>query len=367
MKVFFISNGIWEFDGRLRELIKVASGLGDVKYITRVKSSNLQTNKNHIKIKGNNYFKFILKTLSSVRLYEDIDIIFVDNRKAIIPALLIQLYYKHRKIILDVRELYLSNEVKHITGKIGCFFEKIMIKKADIVICANKYRANVMKEYYKLNDIPLVYENIRQINYNENTDLEKLRLKYEHIFSNKTTRIISTSGYSVSRTNDKLVEAMIELGSDFELLLVGSGTKDDKIIIENIIHKNNLNNIHLIEMVNEDELKYLISHSHIGIVNYHQKDLNNKFCASGKIYEFIFEGLPVVTTENKPLVDFCADFGVGCTDNSYIEGIREINSNYVYYKKQVDYIRNNFDIEKNNLDLKNHIMDKLSTLKREQQ
>lgn len=361
MKVFFISNGIWEFDGRLRELINVASGLGDIKYITRVMNKDLRTSENHIQVNGNNYFQFVKKAVIEGCRYKNMDIIFVDNRKAIIPASILMFFIGPRKVILDVRELYFFKEVKHITGKIGCIFEKLMIKKADVVICANKYRAELMKEYYCLKATPFVYENLRKLVYSHRADYKSLKMKYSHIFESNTFKIISTSGHSVSRTNDILVEAMSKLGIGYDLLLVGGGTEKDKKIIQTIIDKNKLSNIHFIEKVEEDELKFLISESHLGIVNYHQNDMNNKYCASGKIYEFLYEKLPVVTTENPPLQELCEKFEIGISDNEYATGIQKVKENYLYYKNNVIAFTNLINIESNNGILTSKIKEHLIT------
>ena len=344
--MFFISNGIWEFDGRLRELIKVASKLGDVKYITRVKNDDSTSVENHIKVKGDNYFHFISKVVFEGFRYKDMDILFVDNRKAIIPALFLKLFFKPRTIILDVRELYLFKEVSHLTGKIGCFFESFMIKKANVVICANEWRSKIMKDYYKLDKPPIVFENIRKIKDADQIKRTEIITKYNHIFNKRTCKIISTSGYSVSRTNDKLVKSMAQLGDEYDLLLVGGGSKEDLEVIMKIIENNNLRNVHLIDMVSEEELSYLINNSHIGVVNYHQNDMNNLYCASGKIYEFLFAGIPVITTENIPLMDIVKKNMVGESDNNYITGIRQISSEYSKYKSSVEkYIVKISDID----------------------
>lgn len=355
MNIFFISNGIWEFDGRLRELVKVALSLGSVKYITRVNNNSKSIDESHIRIYHKSYLYFIIKTIKESFSYKYIDVLFIDNRKAIIPALIVKILKKPKNIILDVRELYLSKEVKHLSGKIGCFFERIMIQKADIVICANKYRAEIMQEYYNLSSLPLVYENIRKIKYNNNPTINEFEEKYKHIFEKDTLKIISTSGYSVSRTNDKLVEALATLGDKYDLLLVGGGTINDKKIIQNIINEKSLSNVHLIEMVGEDELKYLMNKSQIGIVNYHQKDLNNKYCASGKLYEFLFEGLPVVTTENPPLKELCDIHMIGISDDNYKDAIRKIESEYEIYKKNVEIFTKTISVKTNNSDVENEI------------
>ncbi len=47
LNVFFISYGTYEYDGRLRELIKVAKSLGETKYITKAVSKNTKQDKSH--------------------------------------------------------------------------------------------------------------------------------------------------------------------------------------------------------------------------------------------------------------------------------------------------------------------------------
>ena len=69
--------------------------------------------------------------------------------------------------------------------------------------------------------------------------------------------------------------------------------------------------------MDQDHLKYFIENSQVGMVTYHQHDLNNKYCASGKIYEFLFEGKPVVTSTNPPLADFCGKYGIGIAEDNY--------------------------------------------------
>ena len=85
-----------------------------------------------------------------------------------------------KKVIQDCRELYLFTEVKHLTGKIGCLFEEYMVKQADVVICANKERSKIMKKIYKLDKTPIVYENLRQLQYESDEDKKKAEEKLSH-------------------------------------------------------------------------------------------------------------------------------------------------------------------------------------------
>lgn len=357
MKVFFLSNGIWEYDGRLRELVQVSRMLGQTKLITR--ATKKQTSESHIRVVNKSFIFFILLSIYQALKEKEIDILFIDNRKAIIPAIAIRAIKRPRIVILDIRELYLPNEINHLQGKIGCFFESFMIKKSNIIISANKQRSKIMKDYYQLDEAPLIFENIRRIEYSQNYNEEYFKNKYKSFLQRSTCKVISTSGHSVSRTNDKLVEDMAKLGGNYELLLVGGGTNQDRNIIEDLIKKNSLSNVQLIDMVDTDELKFLIQNSDIGIVNYHQKDLNNKYCASGKIFEFLFEGIPIVTTENEPLKEICASYKVGVSSNNYSVAISEVFQKYDYYKKNALSFVEKIDVKKNNSNLSNAISKKI--------
>lgn len=351
MKSLFLSYGIYEYDGRMRELISISKSIGETKYITRAGFKGSKQEVNHEIILGEgffNYFKFIIKCLSMAFKMEEIDILFIDNRKAIIPGIIIRLLKRPRYMIQDVRELYLIDEVNHLSGKIGCIFEQYLFKRADVIICANEYRANIMKNYFNLVNKPLVYENIRSLEYTGETSIEDIDNRYNHYFNKNTIKIISTSGCNINRTNDILVKAMVELGENYELFLIGGGTENDIQTIKDIIEINNLRNVHLIDRLNTDELKYFLQKSEIGIVNYHQCDTNNKYCASGKVYEYLFEKIPVVTTENIPLIELCDKHKIGVYDNNYVDAIRELGNNYSYYKENVRKYIAKLDVKKHN-------------------
>lgn len=113
--------------------------------------------------------------------------------------------------------------------------------------------------------------------------------------------------------------------------------------------------IHLIDKVSMDELRFLIKKSDVGIVNYHQKDLNNLYCASGKIYEYLEEGKPIITTENIPLKEFCEIHEVGVANNNFNESIDLIFKEYSKFQKNVYLKKSSFSPIINNEYLANEV------------
>lgn len=351
MKILLISYSDYDYDGRLRELLKVFSSIGDTYCIT--KGDNKHFDKQYV-CHNDSYLMFILKSLITKSRLKNIDIIVLDNRKATIPGLLINLGNKYYTI-QDCRELYDIESVRSLVSKIGCIFEKICISKSNIVICANEERAEIMKKKYNLSKRPIVFENLRKLEYSSNAYGEKKLHELDKYFISGEVRIISSSGCSISRTNDILVKNICKVNKNVRLFLVGDNNTDDYNKIDELIKKNDMRNVEILGKLNQSELKYLIQNSHIGIVNYGQEDLNNKYCASGKIYEFLYEGIPVVTTTNPPLKKMCEKYNVGIADDEYYSGINKVINDYDYYKKNVENFIKNHTIEENNRNLKNRI------------
>lgn len=351
MNILFLSYGQFEYDGRQRELIKICKQLGKTYYLTRTKPGFTPAEPEHICFQDQSrgaYLRFIRR---AQRLYEElgpIDLVFVDNRKATVPALRIKKKHPAVRIVQDARELYLRSEMTTFSSRMGCYFEEKMYKKADVVIAANEYRAKRMQQEYHLPERPLVYENLRKLTYSPQADQAALAARFGELLSGNEFRIVSTSGCSVQRTNDKLVEALSRVQHPCRLFLVGGSAPQDQETIKKIAAQRGLSGVHILGQMGQDELKYLIDHSHIGIVNYGQYDTNNIYCASGKLYEFLYEGKPVVTTSNPPLADLCAKLGVGEASDDYAQALNRVMDDYEGYCSRVQQAVQNMSIEENN-------------------
>lgn len=341
-----VSYSDYDYDGRLRELCKVVSDFGNVHAITRGLSPN---DSRHILINGS-YVRFIMQALKqSKRLNDRIDVLLLDNRKSIIPGFLIKGVVKPLSVCLDCRELYIFKEVKHLAGKIGCVIERFGIKHADIVTCASRERAELMKRIYSLAEEPLVFENARRLEYSDDKAEDECRAKYAHLIREGEIRIISTAGCDLSRKTAEMIEAVSKLELPHRLFLVGGGRDSDIRAIEALSNRIDEGCIEILGRVGQDDLKYLIGQSHIGIVSYHQGDTNNRLCASGKIYEYIYESIPVVTTTNPPLSSLCEKEGIGVADDGFYDGFVAVLNSYDSFKENAKRFADSNPIEKNNM------------------
>lgn len=349
MKILILSLSDIRYDGRLRELVKICKSLGQTYYLIREYDNNYKKKS----IKGGLLKVYVSMLLLAIKIIqmEHIDVILLDNRKSFLLGEVLKAFFKNVSFVADCRELYIKNSMMSFKSKFGCDVEKRMLSKSDIVICANEYRADKMVEVFGLTERPLVYENIRKLEYNEECDLTNYEEKYKDIFLGDLPVIISTAGVIVDRTTDKLVKAFKSFDSQAKLVLVGGGSEEDTKLIKKIIQDDSISNVSLIDKVGINELKYLISKSAIGVVIYAQDTINNIYCASGKVYEFIYEGVPVITSGNPPLVELCKTKEIGIASDDYIESIKRVLESYKYYKDKVENMRKKLELYDNNATL----------------
>ena len=354
MIICFISYENIDYGGRTLELLKVMSCLGDVYGVIRG-SHNIETSENLKLVDATTTYREFVTIAFQIYKKNSTDILFLDNRKAALIGNILPISGS-TKIIYDMRELRIPSEIKSLSSKFGCIPERRIISISDIVICASKERSEYVKKYYKCSNC-LSYVNIRKLEFSRQYRSDFYDEKYSNIFGRDTFKIISTSGTSISRGNDRLVLAVKNTDYPIDLFLVGgSGTEPEgEEIINSIIQEYHLTNIHIVDMVMHDELKYLIRNCDCGVVNYHNKDTNNRLCASGKVYEFIFEGLPVITTSNPPLVRMTREYGIGCSGDNYEDLIMNMINNYAIYRASTIRMRDTISVEENNSALINEI------------
>lgn len=351
--ILLISFEDLRYSGRTKELYAVCQKLGT----TYLMAQNvMDKDEMAYSMEGKGFRQYISQAGTIIK-ENKINIVLIDNRLACVVGIVLKWKYPKLILIQDARELYELTIKSGLKSNIGSLIEWNLMKKADIVICANSYRSKIMKDYYRLKEEPLVFENRWRlpVAYHE----EDYKEKYRWLEELGLPIVISTYGCTEDRGNIKLLEDFAAIDQKAAVLFVGGEPEEDRALAEKIIKEKKIKHAYIMKKVPGDELQYLISISSIGIVNYGTYDDNNKYCASGKIYEFLHLGKPLVTTLNPPLKDICESAHVGISAENYAEGIIEVIEHYEDYVNCIEPFLRTHTVEGNNQKLYEEIAEKL--------
>lgn len=241
---------------------------------------------------------------------------------------------------------YYVNKLKKALRRNNIIDENKYLKYADVVIAANLERAKFMKEIHGLEKEPIVFNNIHKID--EDYDKKALDCKFSIYFEDNSRVILYLGGIAKERRTLELLDSVQKLSNKRKLLLLiaGSATNDMKKQFEQIMRDNSIKNTFYLGFITRGEIKYLLSRSDISVSVFSKDTLNNYFCESGKVYESLFEGVPVLTSDNPPLKRLCEEEGVGVSCDSFDEGIETILDNYELYKANIVKYIDSTDYEK---------------------
>jgi glycosyltransferase involved in cell wall biosynthesis len=238
--------------------------------------------------------------------------------------------------------------------------EKKNLRFADVIIAANIERATIMKKYFSLKNLPIVFDNIHKIEdaYDESLCNEK----YSHLFTDKDFFAVYGGGVNKTRFTYELAEAFHRLGEGYRLLVFGAATEKEKSDFREYISSKKITNVLYLGMLPRNEWRYFLSKAKISISAFLQDTPNNIFCASGKLYEGLFEGTPVLTSANPPFQRICNTYGVGVSTNDFYVGVLELQKNYEQYLQKVNSYILTIEIGNRITDLYHSIMEKMSEI-----
>jgi len=284
------------------------------------------------------YIHFYKKSIQTIK-EEKPDMVFLhDDFTAPILRWLIKHHYKG-KIIFDESELYVDEKkkiksLKDIGFRFLPYCETRYLRKVDALIAANKERAEIMMKIYDLPQMPIILENMRRLMLEPDT--EACDGKFGYLFREGTLTVLYGGGVKANRRTLELAEAVKELGRDFNLIITGGGDPREIEKLKALMNDNPADNIHYVGLVPRTEWKYLITKSDICVSIYSQDTYNNKYCASGRFYEGLLEGVPALATENPPMKNACKEHGFGVASEDLKGGLIQLRDNYPFHKANAE-------------------------------
>lgn len=219
---------------------------------------------------------------------------------ATLPSgVLLKLFNNQLKLIYDSTELSVERE----SGVKRYIWEKIQIfclPYCDFIIQAEPKRLEFFKKKYNVDknkliligNYPYLNKSIRKKGFIKG---DKIKLLYFGILG-------------IGRGYEDLIKAFKEL-PEYECYLIGPG--ENKYIVKLKEYTSNYSNIKIIPPYENDQIREIFPKYDIGFAWYENTNLNNYYCAPNKVYDYLNNGLPIITNNYPGLVDIIEKNRVG--------------------------------------------------------
>lgn len=287
-------------DARVQRSVQALSKQNRIRIFSYGKKMKFSNNVVNITVGSNtgkmNYFKYLIFLIKSLIL-SDSDVYYGHDYYSLPILYLLTRLKKNKKIIYDAHELLLDfpNKKQTRREKFFIFFEKLVINKV-VCIAASEDRAKIMKDFYHLDRLPIVVENISLLKDSGQKFHSKI-IDAIRSFKKKSSFLYGYTGsLSEERNICKFITDIIDNSAD-SVLIVGDGDQKDKI---RKLYSNN-DRVLLINTVPYNQLYAVTSFIDAGILQYPTTDWNNRFCASNKIFEYASVGKPFIFYDNPTL------------------------------------------------------------------
>lgn len=212
-------------------------------------------------------------------------------------------------------------------------YEKKAINDANLVICASNERASLMKEYYKLMELPLIIENISQLPIVEDDFSKELLDNADKIINSPGDILVYAGVLSPGRKIDSLIHIVAER-PDTNLLIIGGGP--DRERLESIAAEKIAGRFHFTGSVPYKYMGVLLKQCDVGYISYPTDSLNNTYCASNKIYEYASVNLPMIAPDNPTIRKFFVNFSIGVIDSDLGRAFDKVRQSIQTYKKNCE-------------------------------
>lgn len=203
------------------------------------------------------------------------------------------------KVVYDSHELMIikNNSKVGFRHRFFSYLEKLSIKRFNLIISANDERAIIMKRCYKLTDSPLTINNIPNFDVLENLiTLDEIQFRYKFRISDYKNIFVYQGVITPIREID-IVVSQIALIPDSLILLIGKGKESYVAMLKQKL--NFFSNIRFLGQVDLISLYSILRIADYGIISYSNKNLNNKYCAPNKLYEYANFNLPIITSDQR--------------------------------------------------------------------
>jgi len=210
-------------------------------------------------------------------------------------------------LVYDAHELYPEQFQDVVRRKFWNVVESRTLEYADEIILPEKNRAAYFTKKYGRNNVHVVQ------NFPSCRPVTRCELLEEMAPTSKNkTKLLYVGAMFESRGIVDMVNAIALLPDDYCLFLMGQVSAGLKGTLQDLILKNGLSNrVYILQPVENRQVLSVINSADVGLLFYNDGNINDYYCASNKLYEFIVCSKHVVTNDYPGLREIVQVNGFG--------------------------------------------------------
>jgi glycosyltransferase involved in cell wall biosynthesis len=259
--------------------------------------------------------EFTLK-FTSVAINENADVYHAHDLSTLLECYLSS-RLKKAKLVYDSHELHVDPSKRGFGVYLYNFLEKVLIKKADVVITVNKHISKILERRYELNDGPVVVMNCPPLKLTQGGDScgkDDILPNIYNITNKNNRKIILYQGAIQKERGEmglaELVESMKYMDTEYYLLLVGGGSLKKEL--EEMSMELGLDQrIYFTGMVSLKQLSEYTKLADVGVVLLKKTSLNHYYASPNKLFEYIHANVPVLAPNYPFFKDVIGKYDIG--------------------------------------------------------
>lgn len=210
-------------------------------------------------------------------------------------------------LVFDSNELHVDSYSNPLKKFVWGQLERRLVGSCDTIIHAEENRRNHFCDRYKVDrNRNVVIQNFPNFVGCVAPTLGKCRGQVRVLY----VGVLGDDRYSL-----ELCRIFAEIGEGYSLDLVGPAKPEVAREIDQVIALESISNVRRLEQIPYADLSRLIQAYDIGIAFYKNNNLNNYYCAPNKVFDYLMNGLPVVTNNYPGLMKIIEGERVGACVN----------------------------------------------------
>lgn len=230
------------------------------------------------------------------------------------------------KIVYDAHELIIPEPGSRMGMRQRFFFqfEKRIVHDVDLLVCASPERGERMKAFYRLEASPLPIKNISKLYVSHDSETDGIVRNLDPFFSRPGITVVYAGVVTRNRRIHGLVQAVSALAPGYKLLIVGAGDALEEVKGISASHPELVSAF--TGKIPYKSLGAVLSRCDIGFIYYPDDSLNNRLCASNKVYEYASVGLPILSNDNPTMRRLLGDSHIGLSTDDFQKGLGQISA-----------------------------------------